>query len=410
MTKSYSKSSIAYLTGFYARAGDTFIRREVEELRRLGWDVHTFSIRRADSSEQVSDDIRREQASTKYILEQSVWSLIRAFIAMTLKHPLRMLRSINQARQIRWPGLKALIWHFIYLIEAAYLAEQLIKNDIKLLHNHIAMNSGTVALFAATLADIPFSMTVHGPHEFFDSKHWGLGQKIAASGMTACISHFGKSQCMLFSRSEAWSKLHVVRCGLDRTFFDEIVPAPSDVRRLIYIGRLDPEKGLLVLLDAMARMRNRGIEFELVIVGDGTVRAEAEAFVEQSKLQETVQFVGWKGSQEVKHLLLESRALILTSYAEGLPVVLMEAMALQRPVIATHIAGIPELVEHGLNGWLVPASSVDDLMNVMCEALETPVETLAKMGNAGRARVMERHSIVTEVGKLNELFERLIEN
>jgi len=408
MTKSDSKSNIAYLTGFYARAGDTFIRREVEELRRLGWQVRTFSIRRADSSEKVSEDILREQASTHYILEQGVWRLGSACFRMAWKYPFRMLRTMNQARQIRWPGIKSVFWHWIYLVEATYLAEQLLKNDIKLLHNHIAMNSGTVAMLASTLADIPFSMTVHGPHEFFESEHWGLGQKIAASALTVCISHFGKSQCMLFSPREEWVKLQVVRCGLDRVFLDDVVSTMNDARKLVYVGRLDPEKGFFILLDAVARVKASGIDFELLVVGDGAVRAEGKAYVEQLNLADTVHFLGWRSSLEVQRLISECRALVLPSFAEGIPVVLMESMASQRPVITTHIAGIPELVQNGESGWLVAASSVDELADAMVQALQASPDVLLEMGRKGRQRVLQRHSVVTEVMKLSELFDGLV--
>ncbi len=257
--ESDSKSPIAYLTGFYARAGDTFIRREIEELRRLGWTVHTFSIRRADAGEQVSEDILREQATTFYILEQGVWRLGISFISMTLRFPMRMMRAINLARQIRWPGIKSVLWHFIYLIEASCLADQLLKRDVKLLHNHIAMNSGTVAMLASALADIPFSMTVHGPHEFFEAERWGLGTKIAASALTVCISDFGKSQCMLFSHHNSWQKLKVVHCGLDSAFLHSVEPIPTETLNLIYVGRLDPEKGLSILVDAASVLKTKAL-------------------------------------------------------------------------------------------------------------------------------------------------------
>lgn len=407
MPNSDAKPSIAYLTGFYARAGDTFIRREVEQLRRLGWTVHTFSIRRADEGEEVSEEILREQASTLYILEQGAWRLLASFLAMAWRYPVRLLKAANLARQIRWSGMKSIVWHAIYLLEAAYLAQQLIKRDVRLLHNHIGMNTGTVAMLAAKLANIPFSMTVHGPHEFFDSARWALGRKISESALTVCISDFGKSQCMLFSPRTAWPKLQVVRCGLDDVFLRNDVTLPLNVARLIYVGRLDPEKGFFVLLDAAARLKASGLSFELWVVGDGAVRAEGEAYTKQLDLQDTVRFLGWRGSQDVKRLISECRAMVLPSFAEGIPVVLMEAMAQQRPVISTQIAGIPELVQNGISGWLVPASSVDDLAHAMRVVLQASPEMLAQMGKQGRQRVLERHAIETEAAKLSELFANL---
>jgi len=406
--KSHLKYSIAYLTSSYARAGDTFIRREVEELRHLGWTVDTFSIRRVGSSEQVSDDILREQNSTFYILEQGMWRLGITFMAMALKYPLRMGRAFRKASEVRWPGIKSFFWHLFYLVEASCLAHQLIKKDIALLHNHIAMNSGTVALLASILADIPLSMTVHGPHEFMDPEHWGLGKKIAASKLTVCISHFGKSQCMLFSPSDSWHKLQVVHCGLDNTFLNDAMSEPIKSSKLIYVGRLDPEKGTLVLVDAVARLREQNIDFELLVVGDGESRAGCEQYVKTLGLQESVHFLGWQGSDDVRRLIMDSRAMVLPSFAEGLPVVIMEALALGRPVISTYVAGIPELVKNGENGWLVSAGSVDELVIAMRSAIQTSPQTLDEMGERGRQRVLDQHSIEIEVKKLSELFATVI--
>jgi glycosyltransferase involved in cell wall biosynthesis len=214
---------------------------------------------------------------------------------------------------------------------------------------------------------------------------------------------------MLFSPRSAWSKLKVIHCGLDSVFLQHDVTVSADAAKLIYVGRLDPEKGFFILLEAAARVRARGVVFELLVVGDGVIRAEGEAYAEQLQLQDSVRFLGWRGSQDVQRLISECRAMVLPSFAEGIPVVLMEAMALCRTVISTQIAGIPELVQNGVNGWLVPASSVSDLANAMCDALQASPERLAEMGERGRQQVLEQHSIVTEVAKLSELFSTLSE-
>ena len=408
MTNSTTSRTIAYLTGEYARAGDTFIRREVEQLRKLGWTVHTFSIRRA-SGENVSKEIAREQATTLYILDQRIWRLLGVFLIIMCRYPMRMLKALNLIRKIRWPGLKSLLWHGIYLLEATYLARQLIKNKVGLLHNHIAMNSGTVAMLAAELSDIPYSLTVHGPHEFFDAEHWALGTKIEKSALTVCISHFGKSQCMLFSPRSAWSRLKVVHCALDDVFLQATATALPDVARFIYVGRLDPEKGFLVLLQAAEKLKQQGCIFEILVVGDGAVRKECEANTEQLRLRNEIKFLGWQSSEEVQCIINKCQVMVLPSFAEGLPVVLMESLALQRPVIATQIAGIPELIQNRVNGWLVPPSDVDGLAKAMYSALNETPERLSRMGMNGRQKVIENHSIITEVDKLARLFSSVIE-
>jgi glycosyltransferase involved in cell wall biosynthesis len=400
--------SVAYLTSFYARAGDTFIRREVEELRRLGWTVHTFSIRRADEGEGVSEEILREQRSTTYLLEQGGWKLAAAFFRRAVRSPRRMMRAVSQARAIRWPGLRSWIWHWVYLVEASYLAEQLERRGVGLLHNHISMNSATVALLASTLAAVPFSMTVHGPHDFLAAEHWGLGAKISAAAATVCISDFGKSQCMLFSRPGSWDRLHVVRCGLDGSFLDATtVPLPL-APRLVCVGRLGPEKGQLLLVRAAAILRDRGIAAEIVLVGDGPSRRDIEEEAARLGVRDRIRLEGWQGSSQVRRSIEESRALVLPSLAEGIPVVLMEALALRRPVISTYVGGIPELVRPGENGWLVPAGSVEELARALAEALRAPPEELDRMGSRGRALVLERHDLSREVRKLAEILDRCL--
>ena len=280
---------IAYLTSFYARAGDTFIRREVEELRRRGLVVHTFSILRADEGEAVSEEILREQRGTDYILEHGPLRLLAAFARMALRSPRRMGRAVQQVRAVRWPGLRSWVWHAAYLLEASYLAEQLVARHVALLHDHISMSSATVAMLASTLSGVPFSMTVHGPHDFLASEHWGLGQKVAASARTLCISDFGRSQCMLATPPEHWHRLHVLRCAVDEAFLRAPPARPASSRTLVCVGRLSPEKGQVLLVEAAAALRDAGVEVEIALVGDGPSRAGIERRDQTQRLAAVVQ-------------------------------------------------------------------------------------------------------------------------
>jgi len=398
---------IAYLTSVYARAGDTFIRREVEELRRLGWTVHTFSIRRADESEQVSEEILREQSTTDYILERGAWRLLLSLARTALRSPRRLFRAVQQARRVRAPGIRSWLWHIFYLGEAAYLGERLEALGVSLLHDHISMSSATVAMLASTLAGVPFSMTVHGPHDFMEARHWALAEKISASSLTVVISEFGKSQCMLFAHPREWHKLAVVRCGLDDVA--HVAPkASQNSSRLVCVGRLSPEKGQVLLVEAVALLAPAGIRAEIVFVGDGPARQEIEQRAAALGVSDRVRLVGWQSSAEVREWISGSLALVLPSFAEGIPVVLMEAMALKRPVVSTYVGGIPELVRDGESGWLVPAGSAEALASAIRELLAAPAERLEGMGECGRLRVLEQHDSTTEVRKLDALFRRIL--
>jgi colanic acid/amylovoran biosynthesis glycosyltransferase len=248
----------------------------------------------------------------------------------------------------------------------------------------------------------PYSFTIHGPHEF--ELPMGLEEKIHRSAFVVAVSHFGRSQLYRRARYEDWPKVNVVRCGLEEAFYD-VAPAPvTTAPRLICVGRLCEAKGQLLLIEAAARLAAKGIPFELVLAGDGEMRGAVEASIQKYGIGQFVRITGWISGCEVRSEILGSRALVLASFAEGLPVVIMEAMALRRPVLTTYIAGIPELVRSGEHGWLIPAGSVDELAAAMEACLATPPEEIQRIGDAGHGRVVALHSIDVEVKKLAELF------
>ena len=395
---------IAYLTSVYGRASDTFIRNEVLALRQRGHTVRTYSIRRADPTEEVSAEVRREQHTTDFILLHPRTALLRAFLVMLCSHPRRMLDAFSLAWSTRSPGLKALVLQGIYLVEAAYLAQQMQAHGTQILHNHIAENSATVAMLASRLSGVPFSMTVHGPGIFYDPRRWALADKIRESAFTACITSFCRSQCMVFASPAQFAKLHVVRCGVGQGFTNVAATPVPDAARLVCVGRLCPEKGMLLLIDALARFIAGGGRCELVLIGDGPSRPQIEAAIDAHRLQRSVKLLGWQNSEVIRAEILRSRALVLPSFAEGLPIVLMEALALGRPVITSRIAGIPELVTHRENGWLVSPGCVDELVEAIAQVCSASQETLARMGRRGAMRVRRAHDVDTEAAKLEALF------
>jgi glycosyltransferase involved in cell wall biosynthesis len=206
--------------------------------------------------------------------------------------------------------------------------------------------------------------------------------------------------------AEHWPKVEVVRCGLEPAFHQLAPTPPAPAPRLVCVGRLCRQKGQLLLIEALARLHRQGVEAQLVLAGDGEMRPEIEAAIARHGLRDQVRITGWIGSDAVRREILAARALVLPSFAEGLPMVLMEALALRRPVITTAIAGIPELVRPGENGWLIPAGSVDDLAQAMADCLARTPDELLALGTAGHARVLADHSVDREAAKLAELFRR----
>jgi glycosyltransferase involved in cell wall biosynthesis len=319
-----------------------------------------------------------------------------------------MLRAIVLAWNTHIPGMKGLVNQCAYLLEASYLARQMEALGIDILHNHIAENSANVAMLASLLSDVPFSMTVHGPGIFFHPKQWVLGEKVARSAFTATITNYCKSQCMLFTDNRYWHKLHIIRCSVGKEFETPVsIPIP-EAPRLVFVGRLCAEKGLQILIQAVTKLVESGFSIELILIGDGPMRAEVEDLIKQKNLYSAIQILGAKSSFEVSNEIKRSRLLVLPSFAEGLPVVIMEAFALGRPVVATHIAGIPELVVNGVNGWLVPPGSVECLEHALIEAISISPSVLQNMGLEGARRVQLSHKLSTELDKLESLLKHAV--
>jgi len=259
-------------------------------------------------------------------------------------------------------------------------------------------------MLARALGGPPYSFTVHGPEEFDAPESLALAEKIRRSEFVIAISSYGRSQLYRWTDHDAWPKIHVVHCGIDSAFHAAspcVTPSPF---RLVCIGRLCEQKGQLLLLEAMARIVGKGVPMQLVFAGDGEMRVAVEASIKSLGLGDAVQITGWIDSSRVREEILAARALVLPSFAEGLPVVIMEAMALRRPVISTFVAGIAELVRSGEDGWLVPAGDVEALQEAIEACLTAPDEVIVRMGEGGRERVLARHSADVEAAKLARLF------
>lgn len=276
-------------------------------------------------------------------------------------------------------------------------------------HAHFGTNSAEVVMLAHALGGPSYSFTVHGPEEFDMAQFLAIGEKVRRAAFAVAISSYGRSQLYRWLDHAHWPKVKVVHCGLEPAYHAVEPTPPAAGPRLVCVGRLCEQKGQLVLVEAAHRLALKGIQFELVLVGDGEMRAEVEGLIQRYGLAKEVRITGWVSNDQVREEILAARGLVLPSFAEGLPVVIMEAMALRRPVLATFVAGIPELVLPGENGWLFPAGSVDGLMAAMEECLSKPPEELRKMGECAYRRVLERHSIDTEVAKLAELFRKSCE-
>ena len=330
---------IAYLTGEYPAVSHTFILREVEALRAQGREVLTCSIRRTGSEHHRGPSEKHAVETTFYVLQaaRNPKQMLQA-IGRGLQNPGRFLAALGLAWRTRPPGAKAALYQLFYFLEALVLAQHLKSSAVTHLHNHFGNSSCSVAMLTSAISGIPFSYTMHGPAIFFEPRLWRIDEKIARARFVACISHFCRSQGMIFAKPEHWGKMRIVHCGVIPDNYGISGPEKAG-KNIIFVGRLAAVKGVLVLIDAFARLRETHPDATLTLVGDGTERAAIEAHVDRLGCRAAVRFTGYLSQDEVAAQLAQADIFCLPSFAEGVPVVLMEAMATRLPVIATRIAG-----------------------------------------------------------------------
>ena len=396
---------VAYLTNQYPSVSHTFIRREIAALEEKGIEVERFSIRPPPVQLVDPDDVAEQTRST-VLLARGVPRLAWTAAWTAVLHPIRFLKALRMSIRMGLRSDRGLLRNLGYLMEACTTLHLFRRTRCTHVHAHFGTNSATVAFLCRILGGPPYSFTVHGPEEF--DKPWPLSltEKIEGASFVAGVSSFGRSQLYRHCGHRHWPKVKVVRCGVDRTYIEARVTPIGDTRRLVCVGRICEQKGQLLLVQAAARLRDGGERFELVLVGDGEMRPEVESLIQQHDLGDVVTITGWASGEEVRKQIVGARALVLPSFAEGLPVVIMEALALGRPVLSTYIAGIPELVEPNACGWLVPAGSVEALVEAMLEVLRTSPERLEELGREGRRRVLVSHDARTATDPLVEGFRR----
>ncbi|MCX7644530.1 MAG: glycosyltransferase [Rhodobacteraceae bacterium] len=391
---------VAYLVNQYPKVSHTFIRREILALERRGIEVQRFAIRGWDAEVVDPVDIA-ERGRTRYVLQDGLGPLALAVARTFVERPRQALRALGAALAMSRRSVRPWPYHLVWFAHACRLRLWLEGSGIGHLHAHFGTNSADVAHLLHLLGGPGYSFTVHGADEFDNAHCMSLQRKTAAARFVVVISSYTRSQMMRQVSPEHWPKLKVVHCGLEEDFF-AAEPAPlPEAPVLICIGRLCAEKGHLILLDALAALGDPVAR--LVFAGDGEFRGLIEERIRALGLEGRVTVTGWISSAEVRRLIAEATLVVQPSLMEGLPVVIMEAMAQGRPVISTYIAGIPELVQDGQTGWLVPAGNEAALTAALRAALAAPPERLRQMGRAGALRVRERHHIDTEAERLAAL-------
>jgi glycosyltransferase involved in cell wall biosynthesis len=405
--------AVAYVIGRYPAVSHAFVQREVLALRDAGARVETISIHRARPEDALSAADRAEAKGTYALLPVRLGALLAAHLS-ALASPAAYLSTLAHALRTGPVGIKARIWQLFYFVEAIMLWRHCRRRGVRHLHAHHLNQASDAAMLAVRYANAAgaaprwtWSFTMHGPNELYDVSRFRLAEKAASAASVVCISDFARSQVMGFAPEDAWPRLHVVHCGLDPTEFDGgDAAAADDAFRVLCVGRLVPFKGQALLIDAIAAMRRSGLDARLTLIGDGPSRNDLERRAQELGLDDAVTVAGAVGQDEIRAHYAAASAFCLPSFAEGVPVVLMEAMAMRLPVVTTRVMGISELVDDGDSGLLIRPGRIDELTAALGRLARDP-QLRRRLGNRGREKVISEFDVRDSGVQLAQLFGRI---
>lgn len=396
---------IGYLVNTYPVPSSTFIRREIQALEEQGVQISRYAIRRW-GDQLIDERDKAEQDRTQYILSGQSLRLISGLFSELVLNPIGMARAFGAWSRLVGNARGGLIRHAAYFLEAISLKRLTKADRIDHVHVHFSTNATAVALLCNRLGGPGYSFTAHGPDEFIDWGPSSLKMKIAGARFVVAISHYCVVQLARAAGMQEWDKVHIVRCGLDIDEFEVSDAGFGPDAPFVCVGRLCPQKAQVLIVEAVATVAALHPNVKVQLIGDGESRPDVEAAIARHGLENNVELLGWRDNHEVRCLLGKARALLLPSFAEGLPVVIMEALALGRPAISTYIAGIPELVDPDC-GWIIPAGSSEHIAKTMIEAIEAEPDKLAALGQEGRRRTVALHDIRKNARVLEDLFRKV---
>ena len=396
-----SGSRVGYLVSKYPDVSHTFILREVLALRARGMEISVASI---NGPKILTEVERLEAEKTFYVKQAGAGGALKALLRFSMSQPAGVGRGLVAALKMAGGDVKRMLLGIFYFVEALILLQWMSSKGLSHVHVHFATPAASVAVIATKIAPVTMSMTVHGPDEFYDVTAYSLAAKVAASRFVVCISFFAQSQMMKVTGE--WGKFDIARLGVDVAHFAaRPLPLSDGVFRVLCVGRLVAAKGQRILIEAVELLTRQGRRVELDLVGDGPDRAALEAFVHTRGLGGAVRFAGSIGQDRIRDFYSAADCFAMASFAEGIPVVLMEAMSMEIPVIATGINGIPELIRDNVDGLLVPPSDVQGMAAAMARLMDDG-GLRERMGKAGRVKVQAEYELSASADRLLDIFQR----
>ena len=402
--------ALAYLISTYPTLSMTFVMREVLALRELGFRVETASINAPDRPANRLTPTEADEAKRTYYVKRHGLSGATAAKLQAVFGDFRgYWRGVALAFRLAGLDLRRLYLNLMYFIEALMVGQWMKRKGLRHLHVHLASQAASVGLFVRTVFGFGYSLTVHGPDEFYDADRQMLAEKIRAADFLCCISSFARSQLMMLSPNEHWSKFVLSPLGVDAEIF---APKPArtlpEIFEILCVGRLTPAKGQHILIDALGRLTQEHRQVRLRLVGSGPDETSLREHATRSTAGECVVFEGAINQDRIRDFYAAADAFCLPSFAEGLPVVLMEAMAMELPCVTTDIAGIPELIRDGVDGLLVPPSDLDALVTALIRLMDH-AELREQIGKSGRARVVNHFDLRRNVERLAQIFAERVQ-
>jgi len=405
---------IAYLLSRYPAVSHTFFLKEVLGLKERGMTVEAASVNRPDRPlEALSGDEVRETQLTYYIKDGRWLALLFKIAAIELRHPIVTLRGVLAALTLGGWDLRERAYAVLYLAEALLVGDWMRRRSLTHLHVHFGGAVAAVGFLVSAAWRVPWSLTLHGPNEFFDQNQLFLEKKIESTAFVFCVSDYGRSQVLRVAPDLDPARVEVLRLGVD---CDQLQPRqfpeadcgpclePEPVH-LVCTGRLAPEKGHLLLLDAVAQLAGLGFPVDLVLIGDGPERRTLEERARRNGLADRVQFTGALSHADTLARVAAADIFVLASFAEGLPVALMEAMALAVVCVSTCVNGIPELIVSEENGLLVCAGNAGELSAALAR-LAADAGLRRTLGLAGRRTVEADYNLSRNIDLLAASFRR----
>ncbi len=397
------RARIGYLCSEFPALSHTFISREISVLEREGFDIRTASVNVPVNVEKMGPG-DREYAARTYAIKGTPKPRIAAILAKYAIGRGRFFPSLAYAAKIAASsGPRSMKKALGYFVEAVLLHEWAGREGISHIHVHFANPAATVAMIAVKLGGLEFSLSVHGPDEFYDVTANNVREKIEAAAFVRCIGFFCRSQLMRLSSMDQWGKFHIVRCGIFKDEFPRRLPPNGPARNILCVGRLCPSKGQAILIEAADILRRENRDFRIRLLGGGPDLEAIRSMIDAKGLGGRVEAIGPVGHARVKEELAASDLFVLPSFAEGIPVALMEAMASGVPVISTRIAGIPELIEHGSEGMLAQPSNAEELARAI-DSFITGVADARALTDKAATKVSTMFDAEANARALGELF------